>query len=151
MAVLNYTTQIEVSKTVGEIQGMLSKHGATRIMMEYTDTQPSGITFQIEMEHGPQLFTLPVNVSAMHRLLVQQDKQGKLKSLSSAVRTSQEQAARVAWRVIKDWVEAQLAIIETQMVGFEQVMLPYLKTGSTKTLYDDYRASREITSGESND
>ncbi|WP_189339127.1 hypothetical protein [Williamsia muralis] len=32
-----------------------------------------------------------------------------------------EHALRVAWRITKDWVEAQLAIIETQMVTPAQV------------------------------
>ncbi len=146
MAILNYTTQIDVSKTVGEVQAMLAHHGAARIMLEYKDREPSGITFEIEMETGWAMFALPVDVDAMHRLLVQQDRAGKLKSLSQAQRTSMEQAARVAWRIIKDWLEAQLAIIETRMVSMDQVMLPYLHTGKNRTVYDDFRDQRAITS-----
>ena len=47
-----------------------------------------------------------------------------------------EQAKRVAWRIVKDWVEAQLAIIETQMVKPEQVFLPYAITQTGETLYE---------------
>ena len=42
----------------------------------------------------------------------------------------------MAWRVIKDWLEAQLALLETEMVTFEQIMLPYLQVDSSHTLYD---------------
>ncbi|GAI53070.1 unnamed protein product, partial [marine sediment metagenome] len=35
----------------------------------------------------------------------------------------------------KDWVKAQMAIVETEMVRTEQVFLPYWITPSGKTLY----------------
>jgi len=31
-----------------------------------------------------------------------------------------EQALRVSWRIVKDWVEAQMAIVETKMGFFAQ-------------------------------
>jgi hypothetical protein len=51
-------------------------------------------------------------------------------------KTTQEQALRVAWRIVKDWVEAQLAIIETQMVTTAQVFLPYATTATGQSLYE---------------
>ncbi|MGC4106063.1 MAG: hypothetical protein QM753_06870 [Thermomicrobiales bacterium] len=146
MAVLNYTTQITVAKTIGEVQGMLMEHGADRIMLEYSDKQPVGITFQIDTDTGPALYSLPVDVAAMHQLLVRQSRQGRLKGISRTAAESMEQAARVAWRVIKDWLEAQLALIETRMVALDQVMLPYLRVGEL-TIYEQYRAQRALTAG----
>jgi hypothetical protein len=35
-----------------------------------------------------------------------------------------DQAVRVSWRIIKDWVEAQMALVETQMVTTAQVFCP---------------------------
>ena len=32
-----------------------------------------------------------------------------------------EQAVRTAWRIVEDWVEAQLALVETQMVSTQGV------------------------------
>jgi len=43
----------------------------------------------------------------------------------------------VAWRIIKDWIEAQLAIVEAEMVEMAEVFLPYAVTKSNKTLYQD--------------
>jgi hypothetical protein len=45
------------------------------------------------------------------------------------------QAVRTAWRIVKDWVEAQMALVETQMVTTQQVFLPYaiMKDGRTLT------------------
>ena len=49
------------------------------------------------------------------------------------------QADRVAWRILKDWVEAQLALIATQMVSLDQIMLPYMLMDEGLTVYDLYR------------
>ena len=139
MATLNYTTSIAASKTVGEMQSLLARHGANRISVDYTDGQPAALSFLLVTPHGERAFTLPVNVDAMHRLLREQDRAGKLKSGAKAVRSSREQAERVAWRVMKDWLAAQLALVETEMAGLDQVMLPYLHVDGDRTLYASYK------------
>lgn len=144
MATLNYSTTIAASKTVGEMQALLAGHGASRIAVDYLDGAPSSLSFLLVTPHGPRHFTLPVNVEAMHRLLIQQDREGKLRSGSRAVRTSREQAERVAWRVMKDWLAAQLALVETQMAGLDQVMLPYLHVDGERTLYAAYKEREAV-------
>ena len=140
MSVLNYTTKIAASKTVGEIQAMLAKHGASRIATDYHDGGPSGLTFSLATAYGPRVFSLPVNDTAMHRLLNGEQGAGKLRSskVSVAVLTSREHAERVAWRVMKDWLEAQLAIVQTEMVAIDQVLLPYLHVDNDRTMYAAY-------------
>lgn len=46
------------------------------------------------------------------------------------------QASKVAWRIIKNWIEAQLAIIEAGQAEFSQVFLPYTQNQGGKTLYE---------------
>jgi hypothetical protein len=48
---------------------------------------------------------------------------------------TEEQALRVGWRIIKDWVEAQMAIVESELAGVAEVFLPYAVTKSGTTLY----------------
>jgi hypothetical protein len=43
---------------------------------------------------------------------------------------------RVAWRCIRDWVLAQLALYETQIVDLPQVFLPFATDAKGQTLYD---------------
>lgn len=140
MAVLNYTTKIAATKTVGEIQAMLAEHGASRIATDYDNGGPSGLTFSLTTPHGQKLFSLPVDVAAMHRLMVAEQEAGRLRSggVSVAVLTSREHAERVAWRVMKDWLEAQLALVQTQMVEIDQVLLPYLHVDNDRTVYAAY-------------
>ena len=144
MAVLNYTTSIAATKTVGEMQTALAQAGAGRISVDYDNGSPAALSFMLATPHGPRHFTLPVNVDAMHRLLVAEDKAGRIRSGAKATRSSREQAERVAWRVMKDWLLAQLALVATEMVGLDQVMLPYLQIDdSGRTLYASYR-EREV-------
>ena len=151
MATLNYSTTIDDFKTVGEVQGMLAAHGAQKVMIEYDkDQQPAGLVFQMTTESGDRMFAVPVNVDSVQALLIRQGSSGKLKALSKVQWQSREQAARVAWRVVKDWVEAQLAIIEAQMVTLDQVMLPYMRIGiDNRTVFDEYRDQFAITDGKS--
>lgn len=129
MPLLNYTTSIEAAKTVSEIERNLSKHGAKAILKNYDDDgQISSLSFIIQ--HGEQdiSFRLPVDPESVLKVLIRQGVQTRYKN--------NHQAIRVAWRIVKDWVEAQMAILETEMVRMEQIFLPYMVSGSGKTLYE---------------
>jgi hypothetical protein len=45
-----------------------------------------------------------------------------------------EHAARVTWRNLRDWTEAQMALTEVEMVEVQEVFLPYMVTGG-QTFY----------------
>lgn len=140
--VLNYTTKIAAGRTIGEVQALLAKHGAQRIAVDYRDGQPSGLTFGLTTPHGPRLFTLPVDIDAMQRLLSTNRPSG---GMSVAAFRSREHAERVAWRVIKDWLAAQLTLVQTEMAAIDQVMLPYLHADETgRTLYAVYRDRENV-------
>ncbi len=128
MPIANYTTEVPAHRSVGEIQGMLVKKGATHISVEYIAQQPVGLTFLIATKHGEMLFKLPANIAAVKRVLEKQHVRACV---------DDDKASRVGWRIIRDWVRAQLAFIETEMVSLDEVMLPYLIVGGAveKTLY----------------
>ena len=46
------------------------------------------------------------------------------------------QARRTAWANIRDWLDAQMALIETGQVKLEEVFLPYMTDTTGKTLYE---------------
>ncbi len=128
MPLLNYTTAIGADKTVSEIQGILSKAGALAIMTEFDSGVLVGISFRIATPYGPQAYALPCDVDSVLKILRSQPR------VPRGLQTK-EQAARVGWRIIKDWIEAQLALVETQMVTLDQVFLPYARTNDGRTLY----------------
>lgn len=136
MAIKNYTTTINVNKTIGEIQGILSKHGATAIMTEYDNRNVTGLSFKIMTPRGELGIRLPSNTDRVLQVLKNQRKN------NNQVKDTFEQANKVAWRIIKDWVDAQMAILETEMVEMEQIFLPYVLNNKGKTLYQEFKENQ---------
>jgi len=142
MPLLNYTTSISADKTINEIQKCLAKNGARAIINEY-DNQGYiiGLSFAIELNGQKVGFKLPCDWRPVLQILNNDSK------VPRGLKTN-EQALRVAWRIIKDWVEAQMAIVETKMVKVEQVFLPYAVQGNGRTLYDNViESGMLLTSG----
>jgi len=137
MPLLNYTTKVDVFTTLGAIQGQLVKHGAKKIMQDYDDDgHISALSFLVDTPTGPRGIRLPANVDAVHAVLTRQ-----------RVKCDREQAERVAWRIVKDWVEAQMAILESEMVQMDEIFLPYMVSGSGQTLFQAYRNNQLMLEG----
>lgn len=137
-ALLNYTTDVPASRSMGEVTGLLVEGGARRIMTEYDDAgSVSGIAFAMETPLGRQSFLLPVEVDKVHQVLQRAPRR-------SHHARNREQAEKVAWRVLKDWLEAQLALIRIGMVGLDQVMLPYMEARDGRTVYELIMAGDEV-------
>ncbi len=118
MAILNYTTKISAYKTVGEIQSLLGKKGVKSISINYDKGRPSAILFVLVVGQIDVGFRLPCNVEGVLKAM-QNDR-----SIPRSNKTS-EQAERTAWRIIKDWVQAQMAIVEAGQAVMEEVFMPY--------------------------
>jgi hypothetical protein len=131
---LNYTTTIEATKSAAECIARLAEHGASAIGITYEAKKPVGLTFRIETVHGERQFSLPVNAEGTFRALDKAKRSGGIPPRYA----SREQAERVAWRVLKDWLEAQLALIEAGVAEMAEVMLPYLHVAPGVTLYRAY-------------
>lgn len=129
MAIMNYTTGINTAKTVGQIQQILQKHGARAVLINYGDDgEIEALSFKAKTPHGEVGIRLPVDAAAVLRVMERQNVPNRY--------LSREHALKVAWRIVKDWVLAQMAILETEMVKMEQVFLPYILSEEGRTLYE---------------
>jgi hypothetical protein len=138
MPLLNYTTRVSIDKTVGEIQKCLAAHGASAILSEYNDKgQIIALSFKVNIAQQDLAFRLPSDWRPVLKLLEQDPK------VPRSFRTP-EQALRVSWRILKDWVQAQMAIVDTKMVRIEQVFLPYAIMPDGRTLYERVRDARFV-------
>jgi hypothetical protein len=131
---LNYTTAIAATKSASECIARLAEHGADAIGITYADKKPTGLTFRIETVHGVRQFSLPVNIDGTHKALTKAYRAGGIAPRYA----ERDQAERVAWRVLKDWLEAQLALIEAGVADMAEVMLPYLHVRDGLTLYQAF-------------
>lgn len=137
MAIKNYTSSVDVYTSLGEIQGTLASHGARKIMVDYdAKGQPVGVMFAIETPAGPRGFALPANVDGVRAVFARQK-----------VKAAAGQAERTAWRNVRDWIMAQMAIIEAGQVEMDEVFLPYLTNGRGQTLYQLYQGGQLALGG----
>lgn len=131
MPVLNYTTKVPVERTINEITRILTKRGVRSVHLDYDDQRPIALAFTVKTPAGERDFRLPCNIEAIHRLLAADATAGKIPQRQA----TKEHAFAVGWRIIKDWLEAQMSLIDVELVSLEEVMLPYLLNDRGETLY----------------
>lgn len=137
---LNYTTTVPVDKTVGEITAILVRAGARSIQTDFNDQgRISAMNFTVRTSFGNRAFHIPVQAERVQKVL-QQEVAHSRSHQSKAMLTSPEQAERVAWRILKDWLEAQMTLVQLQLIGLDQAMLGFMQVrpGDNRTAYELY-------------
>lgn len=131
MALLNYTTSVPAEQTIGEIQKMLADYGVTAMMTEYEGRQVSAVSFRLNLDGKDMSFRLPCNWRAVATIFQTPAHRRRLRCRMDQI---DEQAIRTAWRIIRDWVEAQLSLVQINMVTVPQIFLPYAIMADGRTL-----------------
>lgn len=146
----NYTSNVPVSNTIHRIEQVLIRCGAKSIAKEYGSTgNITAIVFTIEIENGRTMpVRLPANEDAAWNALwldyVDGDKlnaEGTHVTYPSQKKKCKanfkEQAERTAWKIVQDWVEVQMSMIQLRQAETMQVFMPYAWDDRAKvTFYD---------------
>jgi hypothetical protein len=120
---LDYSTRVDAVTTAMECVQLLAVHKVQAVAITYADDgHPAGVTFRLRTPLGIRQYTLPVNVSGTHAAI-------KATRVENRYKT-REQAERTAWRVSKEWLKAQLALVQSGGAVLPQVMLPYMHVAS---------------------
>lgn len=137
MPLKNYTTKVPADRSIGEIQAALVKRGAIGVLYEYEkDTgRIAALKFKLDMKGKTMGFALPVNWRKFQQVLKNQE-----------VSRSDDEGYvyRVAWRNIRDWVLAQMALYETEMVEMPQIFLPFAMGKNGKTFYEQVAKNEQF-------
>lgn len=133
-SIKNYTSGLPVNRSLQNICDILSSAGASKIMVDYDSTHnPCGVAFFIEIpDYGAIPYKLPVQVENLSIVMFK----ARLNSLKEK---EKEQVRRTAWKNVHDWIDAQMALISTQIVKLEQVFLPYAVDQSGQTLFEKFQ------------
>ncbi len=86
------------------------------------------------INQNPVNFRLPSNWGGIKKLL------DKNKKIPKNLKT-EEQAIRISWRILKDWIEAQMAIIQCGLAELPEVFLPYAMTNNGTTLFQAIKSN----------
>jgi len=139
MAVKNITSNIRPEKTIMEIESLLAKFGAKAILKEYNGEMVTAISFYIITPTGQKVpFKLPMKLEKTRAIIKKAVEERKLgyKFLDEPDRT--DKALIVGWRIIKDWLHAQLSLAEIDYANPVEIFLPYAWNPLTeKTLYEE--------------
>lgn len=129
MPILNYTTTISFEKTISEIQKCLVDHGAKKVIIDYDDNNlPCALTFSVLTKDGFVFFALSANTKGVLKALE------KNRSVPRRM-VNEEQALRVAWRIRKTLVEAQMACVESELEEMTEVFFSKAITKEGTTLF----------------
>ncbi len=130
MPILNYRTRVAPDRTIPEIQQLLVRKGAQSVTTDYdSQGKPARISFAMLVGGFPLRFQLPVNAEGVARVLADGKQPTKL---------MKERAEWISWRILKDWVGAQIALIESGQAQTEQVFLPYALDEGGQTMFEAF-------------
>lgn len=151
MTLFMETTKIDANKTVAEIQSLLGQYGCSGIMIMYEGGEVKSLCFQIVFKNRELPFKLPCRWESIYKIMqseIKRPREGKFEDLKA-------QAKRVAWRQILRWVQAQLALVDTDMVQIQEVFFSYMQVNiEGQTFYEsieqkgfpalEHKASKEV-------
>lgn len=135
----NYTSEVPAIQSVAYIEAKLVQFGATDILKKYAeDKKLIGISFIIVVGGVEVPFRLPARLAECEEVLFRTIRRPRPDSR----RLCRQQAERTAWKILADWVDAQMAMTELAQVSLMEVMLPYVFNPSTQqTLFESLKAT----------
>lgn len=142
MPILNYTTTVDAFKTVSEIEYILMKHKAKSIMKNYEGETITAMSFLIDTGSRQIPVKMPVKINECLKILKKEKQDG-----GRNIKATREQAEKVAWRILKDWVEVQMALLDVEMVTLQEIFLPYIVDQSGQTVYEKLEQRQFLLEG----
>lgn len=124
----NYTSTVPANKSIQCIEDKLVRQGAKNIFKDYNNGTLTSISFIIAKEGRLHPFKLPAKVDNVERLFKRKYPRTNRKKLH-------EQAERTAWKIMNDWIDIQMSLIELEQAEFMEIFLPYLYDPRTKQTY----------------
>jgi hypothetical protein len=150
----NYTSEVPVNDTVGKIEQTLIRCGVAGIMKEYSDVNGSvaALTFQLQTFEGKVSIRLPVSVNMCQDAFWSDYVNGdQLSDDGNSLRWSgnkkkrrqdfRQQAERTAWKIMQDWVEVQMSMIQMKQAEPMQVFLPYVMVDDQTSVFQQIKAT----------
>jgi|WetSurMetagenome_2_1015567.scaffolds.fasta_scaffold472426_2 hypothetical protein len=135
MKIKNFSTGVAANKSIAEIEKILTDFGAEAIMKSYTG---DGKVKSLAFKYQNNAYMLPSNVDGVYQVMFANKKTYRK---VNANKNREEQAYRIAWRLLKDWIHAQISIVYSGQATPDQIMLPYMYNGQ-KTVYEMYKAGK---------
>lgn len=136
MNLKNYTSSVPVINSIGRIEHRLAQAGAMHIAKSYAEDKsgrPIGMIFQIMINNVPMTFKLPAKADRVFDHMIKHRTRPPKQAQREAIRM---QADRTAWKILSDWIDIQVSLIQLDQVEAIEVFLPYAYDGKNdRTLF----------------
>lgn len=139
MALKNTYSKLPAARYVDLATEALVKAGASGIRFDYDQGMIIALSFSMKLKENEINFRLPVNWKNFQNVL---KKEGNPRASDDAY------AYRMAWACTKDWIEAQMAFVESENVSLPQVFLPYAVTKNGETVFEKVASDPKFLLGD---
>lgn len=127
----NYTTTIDSIKSIQEIISFLVQVNAKSIAQDYQDGECVAIKFLIDHKGTTVAYKLEPSPEAAYDIII-----SKRKRVNQEVKDKvRKQSYKTAWRILRDWVDAQCALIKLEQATPLQLFLSYAYDEANDTTF----------------
>lgn len=143
-------TYSKVPNSFEKIQKILAENGAKKVMFDFDGLgRVDSISFQIEINGNAISFRLPAMTQNVQEIMFGNRRRGgnKYGAILEITDVQKEQAYKTAWANIRDWLDAQMALVKTRQVEVLQVFLPYTIQKNGSTIYENIISNPNLLLG----
>ena len=132
----NYTSTVTVEKSIAYIEKKLTQFGVNHIIKKYgVDGDIKGIMFSLTVKGKELAFKLPAKVEICEEIFLKAIK----KPQKNTINLIHEQAQRTAWKLVSDWIDIQLAMVELGQKELIEIFLSDIYDAKTEqTLFEKF-------------
>ena len=135
MNLKNYTSGVPVHVTIGRIEKILCEAGVLGVSKRYECGKIAALTFSMPTPTGGAVaIRLPVDAPAVRESLFT----NYCRSVGTARKTRDDfndQSERTAWKLMQDWIEVQISLVQMQKIDPLQVFIAFAWDGE-QTYYE---------------
>jgi hypothetical protein len=137
----NYTSEVAAVKSINHIEKRLVENNARNIMKIYDAGHLTGIAFIVRVNDSDMPFKIPARIDKVEKVLMDQYSRPR----KDTARIVKDQAERTAWKILADWVDIQMSLVELDQAELAEVFMPYLYNHQKETTFFDSWKSNGFT------
>lgn len=105
-------------------------------MKTYEGERLAGIAFIVPIEGTDFPFKLPARIERVEKVLMGMYKRPR----AGTEKKIKDQAERTAWKILADWVDIQMSLVELDQAELIEVFMPYLYNHQKEaTFFDQWK------------